>query len=412
MVDGRADRLHWERVGAATVMGMEMPRAMDWITRLIEAETVSRDPNRPVIDLVCAEAERLGLTPTVLPHATDPGKANLVVTVPAQDGTTTGGIVLSGHSDVVPVDGQSWSSEPFRAEVREGRLYGRGAADMKGFIGICVDRLKDFVAADLAEPLHLVLTYDEEVGCRGGEVVVKEIADLGLVPRIAFVGEPSMMQVIRGHKSVNAIDVTFCGVAAHSSLAPQAVNAVEHAARFITKVCERTDHWRKDGPFDDDFVIAHSTGGVNTITGGIAFNTVPEECVVQMEFRSVPAHGPRERIIEEFRELAAQIEREMKAEDDRASVTFDVLASVPGLDTAPDAPAVQLAHELGGVPSEEKVTYATEAGQFAESGIDAVIVGPGDIADAHTADESVSLEQLVDCEKFVQRLVEKMTLVK
>ena len=384
---------------------MDTPRALTWITRLIEADTVSRDPNRPVIDMVVAEAERLGLVHHALPHATDPGKANLVVTVPAYDGATTGGIVLSGHSDVVPVEGQEWASEPFAPEIRDGRLYGRGSADMKGFIGICVDRLADMAATPLSEPIHLTLTYDEEVGCRGGDVLVKEIADLGIAPRIAFIGEPSMMEVIRGHKSVNCMEVTFRGVAAHSSLSPRAVNAVEHAASFIARVRERADRWRTEGPFDHEFVIPHTTGGSNLVRGGIAFNTVAEECRVLVDVRSIPAEGPREDIIDEIRGHASQIEQAMQAEDASASVTFEVLASVPGLDTAPGSPATLMAHELGGIPSDEKVTYATEAGQFSESGVDAVIVGPGDIADAHTADESVALDQLMACEAFIDNLV-------
>lgn len=384
---------------------MDTPRSLQWITRLIEADTVSRDPNRPVIDLVVAEAERLGLPAHVLAHATDPGKANLVVTVPAHDGTTTGGIVLSGHSDVVPVDGQDWASEPFAPEVRDGRFYGRGACDMKGFIGVCLELLPEMAAATLSEPIHLTLTYDEEIGCVGGDVLMKEIAELGIAPRIAFVGEPSMMQVIRAHKSINSLRVRFHGLAAHSSLTDQGVNAIEYAAAFIRKIRERADQWSAEGPFDPAYPVAHTTASCNIVTGGIAGNTIPELCEVQLECRSIMQDAPRADIIEEFRGYARELEEQMQAENPAASVEFEVLASVPGLDTEPDADAVALAHQLGGIPTEDKVNYATEAGQFSEAGISTVVCGPGDIAQAHRADEYVELSQIVACEEFVAGLI-------
>ncbi|MDO5499070.1 MAG: acetylornithine deacetylase [Propionibacteriaceae bacterium] len=384
------------------------PRSLDWVLRLCSIDSTSRLSNLPVIDLVADQARRLGLDPKVCPRPDNPEKANLLVTVPAADGSTAGGVVLSGHTDVVPVDGQAWDSDPFAPEVRDGRLYGRGTCDMKGFIGVAVAALPDMIAADLAEPIHLALSYDEEIGCIGGDQIVKDIANHGLTPRAAIIGEPSSMRVITGHKSVNLARVTFHGKAAHSSLTSAGVNAVEYAAKFITHVRGRAEAWQAEGPFDDAFELAYSTTGSNMITGGIATNTVPELCVVHCEFRTIGAVNPQTTMAE-YEAYARELEGQMRAEDPSASVEFEVLAAVPGLDTPRGAEAVSLGRELGGLPSDDKVTYGTEAGQFAGAGIEAVVCGPGDIAQAHTANEWIALDQLVACEEFVTRLIERLS---
>ena len=232
----------------------DLPRSYDWIRRLVEIDSTSRLSNLPVIELIADEARRLGLTPHVCPTP-DGQKANLLITVPAEDGTTAGGVVLSGHSDVVPVDGQRWSSDPFVPEVRDGRLYGRGTCDMKGFVGVAVALLPDMIAAELREPIHLAISYDEEVGCLGGDQIVKDIADLGLAPRACIVGEPSSMRVITGHKSISWARVTFRGRSAHSSLTAEGVNAIEYAARLVTFVRGIADEWKAQGPFDAAYLI-------------------------------------------------------------------------------------------------------------------------------------------------------------
>lgn len=187
------------------------------INELISLDTTSRDSNLPLIELVVAKLDAAGISSKLI-HNEDGSKANLLATIPAADGTRTGGIVLSGHTDVVPVDGQDWSSEPFSTQIRDGKLYGRGTCDMKGFIGVILAKLPDITAAKLSEPIHLALSYDEEVGCVGAVSLVEEITDQQLAPRGAIIGEPSSMRAIRGHKSMNVFQVTFNGVAAHSSL--------------------------------------------------------------------------------------------------------------------------------------------------------------------------------------------------
>lgn len=378
--------------------------SLNWIVRLVSIDSTSRLSNLPVIDAVAGEARRLGLDPKICPNPDDPHKANLLITVPGADGSTGGGVVLSGHTDVVPVDGQHWHSDPFAPEVRDGKLYGRGACDMKAFIGVAVALLPAMAAAELTEPIHLALSYDEELGCVGGDQIVKDIAELGLTPRSCFVGEPSSMRVITGHKSVNQLKITFHGKAAHSSLTASGVNAIEYAARMVTWIRGRADDWRANGPFDAAYALPYTTTGTNVIHGGIATNTVPDLCMVGAEFRSIGAlDGQATRA--EYEAYAKELEVRMRAENPSARVDFEVVAVVPGLDTPPGAKTVSLGHALGGVPSDDKVTYGTEAGQFAGAGIETVVCGPGDIAQAHTANEWISLDQIRACEIFVQRLI-------
>lgn len=388
------------------------PRSLDWITRLIAIDTTSRNSNLELIDLAASTLREAGVEAHIRP---DPSgeKANLIATIPAADGGRAGGVVLSGHTDVVPVDDQDWHSDPFAAEVRDGRLYGRGSCDMKSYLGVILDRLPELTAARLGEPIHLCFSYDEEVGCLGGDQMVADLAALGLSPATCVVGEPSGMRVIRGHKSVNLVRVSLTGVAAHSSLTPQGVNAIEHAARIIRFAREQADRWRTDGPFDDAFPVAWTTGSLNLVRGGIASNTVPDRCVLEMEFRGL-AELDVDAVIAVIRAEAAAVEQEMRQEwarfDGRSGqppvgVEVEVLSTVPGLSTAADSPAVELAVRAGGEASDGKVTYGTEAGQFAGAGIETVVCGPGDIAQAHAADEFVTLDQIAACETFLDRLV-------
>ncbi|OYO25373.1 acetylornithine deacetylase [Enemella dayhoffiae] len=384
------------------------PRSLDWVIRLVSADTTSRNSNLPVIDAIAEEARRLGLKPRICP-STQAGKANLLITVPSADGSTSGGVVLSGHSDVVPTDNQDWHSDPFRPEIRDGRLYGRGTCDMKGFIAVAVAALPEMVAAELREPIHLAISYDEEVGCLGGEQIVKDIADAGLSPRACIVGEPTSMQVIRGHKSINLTRVTFRGRAAHSSLTPEGVNSIEYAARFICFLRGIADDWRDNGPFDEAYPVTHSTLSTNIVHGGIAGNTVPERCSVEFEFRGL-GELDAQATMDRIEAYAREVEQQMRAEHPSAGVDFDVIAMVPGLETPADAETRSLGEALGGVRSEGKVTYGTEAGQFSGAGIETIVCGPGDIAQAHKADEFVELDQLIACEAFVARLISHLSL--
>lgn len=388
---------------AQTTALVPSDRTIDWVGRLIGHDTTSRNSNLPLIDDVAREARDLGLEPVILPN--DEGtKANLLVTIPAADGTVTGGVILSGHTDVVPVDGQDWSSDPFIAEIRDGRIYGRGSCDMKGFVGTVLAKLPDFVAADLREPVHVALSYDEEVGCAGVGPMVEHIVRAGIAPRACVVGEPTTMEVVRGHKAITLLRVTFHGVAAHSALTPSGVNAVEYAAELVRFSRSVADRFRADGPFDADYPVPFTTASVNQFAGGIAVNTVPADCRISLEFRSV-AGVDVEETIAMFRAEIDRIEAAMRAENPVARVEVEIVASAPGLDTPDSADVLDLVAGWGGIPSRAKVAYATEAGIFHDAGIPTVVCGPGDMAQGHSPDEFVALEQLALCEQFLDRLL-------
>lgn len=380
--------------------------ALEHIRRLIAFDTTSRDSNLPLIEHVVALLAGLGVDATLVPDDTG-AKANLFATFPAADGGVDGGIVLSGHTDVVPVDGQAWSSEPFAAQVRDGRLYGRGACDMKSFIGVVLSRLPAIVATPLAEPIHLALSYDEEVGCFGAADLVRAMTDAGLRPRGCVVGEPTGMRVVRGHKSITVIRVDLRGVAAHSSLTPDGVNAIALGAEFVRFVEQVAAEFRESGPFDDAYVVPYTTATVNRIDGGIAVNTIPAACTLTFEFRALAAVDLAA-TIERFRAEAQRIGDEAARRHSAAGVELTVLASVPGVDTAADAGIVGRAADWGGVPSDGKVTYGTEAGLFDRAGIPTVVCGPGEIAQAHAPDEFIELDQIAACERFVDRLIDDL----
>lgn len=376
---------------------------MEEIRTLVAFDTTSRDSNLELVEHVERHLESLGIASTRIPNP-EGTKANLLATIPAADGSTSGGIVLSAHTDVVPVDGQQWSSEPFAPEVRDGRLYARGSADMKSFLGVVLVKAADMVAQPLAEPIHLALSYDEEIGCVGAIDLVDRLASQGGLPRGCVVGEPTSMRVVRGHKSMNVFRIDVRGVAAHSSLTPQGENAVAAAAELVRFVQGVGDEMREQGPFDDGYVVPYTSVSVNRIDGGIAINTIPAECTIHFEFRALPAvdHAA---LVERFRAECARVEADMRSRFAEASVTLTTTAAAPGVDTAADAEIVGLAAAWGATPSDEKVTYGTEAGLFANAGIPTIVCGPGDIAQAHAPDEFIDLEQIAACEAFVDALV-------
>lgn len=380
-------------------------RSLDWIRRLVAIDTTSRTSNAELIRLVADEGRRLGLEPHVLP-GTQEGKCNLLITVPARDGGTGGGLLVSGHTDVVPVDGQDWSSDPFEVRVADGRLHGRGVVDMKGFIGVAVASLPAFAEAGLAHPLHLALTYDEEVGCLGGAVLVEQINELGLTPGAAIVGEPTSMNMVSAHKSMNVVKVIFTGVPGHSSAPAQSVNAVEYAADLVLHLRGLADSWRHNGPFDEGYAVPYSTLAVTMMNGGTAQNIIPGRCEVTFEFRTIAEVAPED-VIAEVRSEAERIAARMARENPAAGVDVEVLASVPALADGSGV-AAGVAAELGAVAGGVKVSYGTEAGQFQGIGIDTVVCGPGDIAQAHTPDEWVEIEQVAACERFFDAMLDRL----
>ena len=352
----------------------------------------------------------------------DGTRANLFITVPAADGTTRGGLILSGHTDVVPVAGQDWDADPFTLRVEGTRAYGRGVCDMKGFLAVALWLLPRIAEAKLRAPLHFAFSYDEEIGCVGAPALIEEFVARDLAPDYAIVGEPSSMRIIDAHKGAHRGRVTFTGVPKHGSLATHGVNAVAAAGEFITFFTDMADQWEEEGPYDESFIIPHSTGSVNLANGGLQYNIVAEQAVVEYDVRTLPQVTTEsfvERIDRELSEVilpdlqarAARAEKLTGAEPgsltSRVGVKHELLAAVPGLGTEDDAPIVRLAHEwLGTNDAPQKVTYGTEAGQFQRAGVQSIICGPGDIAQAHSPNEWIELEQLSECERFFEAILD------
>lgn len=389
---------------AVPVVRQPEQATLDWIRSLVSIDTTSHIPNLGLIETVRDELARHGIAATLI-HDRREGWANLFATVPAHDGATHGGIVLSGHTDVVPVTGQDWDSDPFQPVIRGDRLYGRGTCDMKGFIGTALALLPEMLEAKLTQPLHFALSYDEEIGCVGAPSMVADLKRRGLQPAGCIVGEPTGMSAVIGHKGINTYQCCVRGHAAHSSLTPKGLNAIEYAARLICHIRDIADQFGEQGPFDDVFDVPFTTAQTSLIEGGNAINTVPGECRFSFEFRNLPNIAP-EKIFARIESYAHDtLLPLMRREHQDAAIEFRQLSSAPGLDAAEEAAITQLVRALTDDRQKRKVAYGTEAGLFAQAGIPTIVCGPGHIEQAHRANEYVALEQLASCERFVRRLI-------
>jgi acetylornithine deacetylase len=385
------------------------PLSLPWVEQLVRFDTTSFQSNLGLIETVRDFLQTHGLTSTLTYEATGK-KANLFATLPAADGNTQGGIVLSGHTDVVPVKGQAWESSPFDPQVRDGRLYGRGTCDMKGFIGVALALLPEMKSARLKEPIHFAFSCDEELGCVGAPYMLEDLKARGITASGCIVGEPTDMRVIVAHKGINAYRCRVHGHAAHSSLTPKGLNAIEYAARLICFMRDEADRMRRDGPFDEAFDVPFTTMQTSVIQGGIAVNTVPADCEFSFEYRNLPTVDTAP-IIERIKHYAQHtLLPRMKDENPAAAIDFELLASAPTLDASEQAAITQLVRALTQDRDVRKVAYGTEAGLFQRMGIPSVICGPGNIEQAHKANEYVELEQLAQCEGFMRKLIASMTL--
>jgi len=372
---------------------------LEWAQRLVRIETVSDQSNLPLIECIADHFRSLGIQPR-LTWDDERRKANLFATL--GEGKPKG-VILSGHTDTVPWTGQDWTLDPLGASLRDGRLYGRGSADMKGFIGLAVAQAKEFLEADLPFAVHYALSYDEEIGGFGAKLLIADLRDAGIAPRLCIVGEPTGMVPATAHKGVYRWRCCVKGKAAHSSQTPRSVNAIEAGARVVARIADMADGWRADGPYHEGFDVPYSTAAVGVIQGGIADNVVPEDCRFHYEFRNLPgtdADGMQASLAAH----AASLEPAMRAVCAGAGIRFEPIATMPAFLAAPDDPAVRLAQRLSGRDETTLVAFGTEAGLFQRAGIATVVCGPGHIAQAHQADEYVSLDQLAACEAFLARL--------
>jgi acetylornithine deacetylase len=375
------------------------------IERLISFNTVSRDSNLGLIEWVRDYLQGFGAT-TRLTHDAARNKANLFATL---GDSNKPGLILSGHTDVVPVDGQNWDTDPFVATERNGKLYARGSADMKGFIGIILAQAPKFLAAlnenRLDAPLHYALSYDEEVGCLGVRGLIRDLEENGIRPAGCVVGEPTSMQPIIAHKGMHRFRCAVHGREAHSSYVTHGVNAIEYAARLVVFIRQIADRLAQIEQRDYGFTVPYTTLSTGLIQGGIAANIVPKDCVFHFDMRTLPAASP-DALYQEIRAYAQALAAEMRAIDSNSGIDLQWMSRTVGLAAAETDAIVQWAMRLSKSTTVGKVSYGTEAGLFQKMGVPTVICGPGDIAEAHRPNEFVALDQLAQCEIFMDRILE------
>lgn len=372
---------------------------------LIAFPTVSADSNLGLIAYCAARLDALGVQTDLTVDPVSGTKANLFVTIgPDVDG----GIVLSGHSDVVPVEGQEWSTDPFAAVERDGLIYGRGSCDMKGFIACCLALAPRMAEAELKRPIHLAFTYDEEVGCVGAQVMLEAVRASGRRPAICVIGEPTDMRIIEGHKGMCEYTCRFRGLAGHGSEPEKGVNAVEYAVRYVSRLMELREELKGRAPEGSRFEPPWSTLQVGRLAGGVAHNVIADKAEVDWEMRPVTEgdYWHVQRNVLDY--VNNTLLPAMQAVHPEASIETQVIGEVPGLEVMPESEACDLVAELTGGNVREVVSFGTEAGLFQKMGISTVICGPGSIAQAHKADEFVAVEQLGECLAMIERLIGKL----
>ena len=376
---------------------------IDVLDRLIGFPTISSDSNMDCITYIQDYLTELGarceLTSAVA------GKANLFATLgPEGDG----GIILSGHTDVVPVAGQDWSSDPFIMRKEGGRLYGRGTCDMKGFVAASIVTARDYAKQNLKRPIHFAFTYDEETGCMGAQVLVDKLIKDGLKPSICIVGEPTSMRIIDGHKGCCEYTTEFTGVEGHSSLPHLSVNALEYANHFITRLMEVREELPARAPKNTAFDPPFSTSSICGLHSGVAHNVIPNKALVEWEMRVIQQsdHNYLRGAMQDF--VDTVLLPEMQAKSPKADIKEVFCCEVTGLEPEKDSEAVKIIRELTGRNSTDVVSFGTEAGLYKRAGISAALCGPGSIEQAHKPDEYVEITQLDECLKMLDRLAGKL----
>ncbi|SDN71007.1 acetylornithine deacetylase [Ensifer sp. YR511] len=371
------------------------------LERLVEFPTVSRDSNLALISYVADLLQQHGIASRLVPSP-DGSKASLIATAGPTDRP---GVMLSGHTDVVPVDGQNWSLPPFTMTKRDGKLYGRGTADMKGFVACLLAMAIRASKTNLVTPLQLALSYDEEIGCVGVHGLIDDLVARQQRPLLCIVGEPTNMQVAIGHKGKMAVRAVFKGREAHSALAPLALNAIHLGADFI-RALQREQEWLQEhGATDEGYDIPYTTVHAGLMHGGVALNIVPNLCTIDFEIRNVAAEYPKA-ILKRLETAAGKIIAEAKAKAPEADVAFEVFNFYPGLDNPADCPSVAFVKSLIGRNDTMKVAFGTEAGLFCEKlRVPTVICGPGSMAQGHKPDEYVLADQLSACDAMLDKLL-------
>ncbi|WP_037307184.1 acetylornithine deacetylase [Ruegeria halocynthiae] len=384
---------------------MTLQRSIEILADLIAFETVSADSNLEIIGYLTDKLGALGARCIETRDETG-AKANVFATLGPD---MPGGILLSGHTDVVPVADQDWTTDPFQMTERDGKLFGRGTCDMKGFIATALAFAETLDPDQLVQPLHFAFTYDEETGCIGARNLVNDLSERGIVPDIAIIGEPTEMRVVDGHKGCFEYTTRFVGLEGHSSAPEDGVNAAEYAARYIGKLLELRHILKSRAPAGSRFEPPWSTVNVGRISGGVAHNVIAGKAEVAWEVRPVQS-SDAELVSKTMSDYAQHsLLPEMQAVFADASIIQDTVAEVEGLEPMDENAARDLVAELTGANGTGVVAFATEAGLFQQLGVHAIVCGPGSITQAHKADEYVEIEQLDLCCRMLNRLGRRLT---
>ena len=382
----------------------DLIKTIEIMDKLIGFPTISSESNLDCIDWIGGYLKSFGARCEITSETK--GKANIFATLGPD---TDGGIILSGHTDVVPVEGQNWSSDPFKMKRKNNALFGRGSCDMKGFIAAAMAMVPKYSKLDLKRPIHFAFTYDEEVGCLGARVLVNQLIASGLKPSACIVGEPTSMRIIEGHKGMCEYTTEFRGVEGHSSQPDRCVNALEYAHRFINKLMEVRLELPAMAPEGSRFDPPYSTSSICACHSGTTHNVIPSQAEVEWEMRVVQ-RSDREWLRGQMECYVDEVLRpEMKEKSIIADIFETVCIETDGLEPEPDSEAVKIVQELTGGNSTEVVAFGTEAGLFSRAGISSVLCGPGSIEQAHKPDEYVTEEQMFSCLNMLERLGSELT---
>lgn len=379
--------------------------SLDLLDRLVSFPTVSSASNRDLIAFVTDFLAARGVAAKLVPNE-DGTKANLFATIGPKD---RGGVMLSGHTDVVPVEGQAWSGDPFRLREVDGRLIARGATDMKGFLACALSAADRASRMALNIPLHLAFSYDEEIGCVGVRGLLEALAAAPFRPEMAIIGEPTLMRVATGHKGKTALRALCCGREAHSALAPTALNAIHLAAAYVDKIRARQESYATSGRRDNAYDVPYTTLHVGRIRGGTALNIVPNACFLDLEFRNLAEDDPAT-LLAELESDAEAVAAPFKATFPEAAVRVEVTNAYPGLATDEDEAVVAFTQGLTSEEGRIKLAFGTEGGLFrSRLSIPTVVCGPGSMDQGHKPDEWVSKEQIAQCDRFMDALLQRLS---
>lgn len=377
-------------------------QTLDYLEKLLGFDTTSTNPNMALITWCGEVLTGFGADVQIIPND-DATKANLYATIGPKD---IPGVMLSGHTDVVPVAGQDWTVPPFQMTRKNGRIYGRGATDMKGFVACALAAAGQAATRTLKTPLHLGFSYDEEIGCIGVRSMIDMLASAPIRPAMCIVGEPTSLRVATGHKGKTAVRVTCRGKEGHSALAPFALNALHLACDFVGVLRAVQDDLRQGAGQDPDYDVAYTTIHVGRINGGGPLNIVPNHCELDFEIRNLAGDDPL-MILDQLRNAANDIVRQTNMPE--AAIEFDIFNTYPGLGTDKSAPVVDFVKSLNGANGTCKVAFGTEGGLFDQVlGIPTVVCGPGSMDQGHKPDEYITMDQLEQCDAMLVNLVSRL----